>query len=261
MLIIAHRGDNEHYPEQTAAAYESAFHLGADGVETDVRLTRCGELVCIHDRFLNRVSDGSGRVSTCTMDDLSCLNFGTEECPQEVLTFRSFLEMGEAYPDRHLFIETKHPSRYGVMLEEQIVRQLQYFGLSTSERVHIISFNPVSIQRIRRMAPALDRIWLRQLRYMWANLAMEKFGRPTGMGLFIQEAKINPDLIGRHGLPTYMFTVNDLEDVDWARERGVKYLATDNPSKVVPYEQEKEEGPGSARGDDPQAGQAGQARR
>ena len=99
MLIVAHRGDNENYPEQTKIAYQSAFEMGAGGVETDVRLTQCGELICIHDRFLNRVSDGSGKVSTCTMKDLEGVNFGTEECPQSVLTFRTFLEMAKGYPD------------------------------------------------------------------------------------------------------------------------------------------------------------------
>ena len=54
--IVAHRGASTDRAEHTRAAYELAIEQGADGLECDVRLTRDGHLVCIHDRTVNRTS-------------------------------------------------------------------------------------------------------------------------------------------------------------------------------------------------------------
>ena len=53
-FVVAHRGASADLPEHTRAAYERALEEGADAVECDVRLTRDGHLVCVHDRKLDR---------------------------------------------------------------------------------------------------------------------------------------------------------------------------------------------------------------
>ena len=59
-FVVAHRGASSARPEHTLAAYDVALKQGADGVECDVRLTRDGHLVCVHDRRLDRTSTGRG---------------------------------------------------------------------------------------------------------------------------------------------------------------------------------------------------------
>lgn len=59
--MIAHRGSSEDVPEHTLAAYRKAIEDGADGVECDVRLTADGVLVCVHDRRVDRTSNGRPR--------------------------------------------------------------------------------------------------------------------------------------------------------------------------------------------------------
>lgn len=66
-FVVAHRGASAARPEHTLAAYDLALKEGADGVECDVRLTRDGHLVCVHDRRLDRTSTGAGLVSTMTL--------------------------------------------------------------------------------------------------------------------------------------------------------------------------------------------------
>ena len=68
-------------PEHTLAAYELALEEGADGLECDVRLTRDGHLVCVHDRTVDRTSTGTGVVSEMTLEELAEFNYGTEEEP------------------------------------------------------------------------------------------------------------------------------------------------------------------------------------
>src|SRR5699024_8357244 len=68
--VVAHRGSSALRAEHTLAAYELALEEGADGLECDVRLTVDGHLVCIHDRTVDRTSDGTGAVSEMTMREL-----------------------------------------------------------------------------------------------------------------------------------------------------------------------------------------------
>ncbi|WP_431980625.1 glycerophosphodiester phosphodiesterase [Streptomyces qinglanensis] len=75
--VIAHRGASEAAPEHTLAAYRRAIDEGADGLECDVRLTADGHLVCVHDRRVNRTSNGRGAVSALELADLAALDFGS----------------------------------------------------------------------------------------------------------------------------------------------------------------------------------------
>ncbi|WP_051846005.1 glycerophosphodiester phosphodiesterase family protein [Streptomyces sp. NRRL F-5053] len=75
--VIAHRGASMEAPEHTLAAYRRAIEEGADGLECDVRLTADGHLVCVHDRRVNRTSNGRGAVSALELADLAALDFGS----------------------------------------------------------------------------------------------------------------------------------------------------------------------------------------
>ena len=76
-LVVAHRGSSAAHAEHTLAAYELALAEGADSLECDVRLTRDGVLVCVHDRRIDRVSDGRGVLSTLELADLTDLDFAS----------------------------------------------------------------------------------------------------------------------------------------------------------------------------------------
>lgn len=75
--MIAHRGASEDAPEHTLSAYRRAIEDGADGLECDVRMTADGHLVCVHDRRVNRTSNGRGAVSSLELSDLTALDFGS----------------------------------------------------------------------------------------------------------------------------------------------------------------------------------------
>ena len=73
--VVAHRGATAEAPEHTLAAYRHAVDIGADAVECDVRMTRDGVLVCVHDRKVHRTSNGRGVVSTLRLAELEALQF------------------------------------------------------------------------------------------------------------------------------------------------------------------------------------------
>lgn len=76
-LIIAHRGTSARAPENTLAAFRLAIAEGADGVEFDVRLAKCGTVVVIHDATLRRVGGRPDAVSSMTAVELAKVNVGT----------------------------------------------------------------------------------------------------------------------------------------------------------------------------------------
>ena len=188
-LVIAHRGASYDVAEHTLPAYLSAIDNGADGLECDVRLTRDGHLVCVHDRTVNRTSNGSGIVSEYDLSALRELDFQSwredlAESPDQlrsdspylagvapdrlsadssrVLTLETLLGVvADAGRPVRLLIETKHPTRYGGLVEKELVRLLQRFGWAPPagsasaepSPITIMSFAQTALRRVRLLAP------------------------------------------------------------------------------------------------------------
>jgi glycerophosphoryl diester phosphodiesterase len=75
-ILLAHRGDLAHAPENTLPAFQQAIQKGADGVELDAKLTADGHVVVIHDSTVDRTTDGKGRVSSLTLEAIRKLDSG-----------------------------------------------------------------------------------------------------------------------------------------------------------------------------------------
>ncbi|MCG2462206.1 hypothetical protein K8352_15710 [Flavobacteriaceae bacterium F89] len=75
--ICAHRGAVEHFPENTIPAFEEAIRLGAQMIEFDVQLTKDNKLVVIHDRTLDRTTNGVGPVNGSTLAEIIKLDAGS----------------------------------------------------------------------------------------------------------------------------------------------------------------------------------------
>lgn len=146
-MVVAHRGASEAAPEHTLAAYVKAIEDGADALECDVRLTADGQLVCVHDRRVNRTSNGRGAVSALELADLAALDFGSWKGKEEaaespdwdpettsVLTLERLLELvtdtRAAGRPLELAVETKHPTRWAGQVEERLLTLLTRFGLA-----------------------------------------------------------------------------------------------------------------------------------
>src|ERR671911_1680403 len=82
--IVAHRGASSSRPENTIPSFEEAVRLGAGIVEFDVRLSRDGVAMVMHDPTVDRTTDGTGFVHELTASELSSLNAGTENEPTPV---------------------------------------------------------------------------------------------------------------------------------------------------------------------------------
>lgn len=79
VVFVAHRGLAPGYPENTLAAYRQAIKLGAEVLEIDLRGTKDGEVVIVHDDTLERTTNGKGKVTDYTLAELKKLDAGQGE--------------------------------------------------------------------------------------------------------------------------------------------------------------------------------------
>ena len=79
IFVAAHRGWCAAYPENTMLAFKKAIEVGVDQIETDVRITADGELVCIHDATVDRTTNGTGKVCEKTLAELRELDAGIKK--------------------------------------------------------------------------------------------------------------------------------------------------------------------------------------
>jgi glycerophosphoryl diester phosphodiesterase len=230
-------------PEHTLDAYRRAIDEGADGLECDVRLTRDGHLICIHDRRLDRTSNGRGLVSAATLDDLDRLDFGSWHTGvgAKLLTLERLLQTALAAGRRlDLLIETKHPSRFGGEVERRVVDLLNEYGLASpapdaTVRVSVMSFSPRAVRRMRLLAPDLDTVFLYEIAPPAARDGRPPFGA-TMLGPSVNALRSRPAMVRRahtRGHRVYVWTVNTPAEVDLALQLGVDGIISDDPAHVL----------------------------
>lgn len=241
--VVAHRGASAALAEQTLAAYELAIAEGADGLECDVRLTSDLRLVCIHDRTIDRTSSGSGVVSDMSLAELSEHDFASwhgDPAPASILELDTLLELVLAQ-DRpiKLFIETKHPVRFGAQVESQVLAALSRYGLgapasASHSRVVVMSFSASAVWRVRRAAPMLPTVLLGDAARYLGGGAAATVGA-TAIGPSVAALRLNPGMVDRaaaSGRSTYCWTVDEPVDVQLCRDLGVGWVATNYPGRT-----------------------------
>ncbi|MGC4894206.1 glycerophosphodiester phosphodiesterase [Micromonospora sp. DT31] len=253
-LVFAHRGASYDLPEHTLAAYLRALDEGADGLECDVRLTRDGHLVCVHDRRLDRTSNGHGLVSARTLAELDALDFGSwhradapadddplDESHTRLLTLERLLDaVRSAGRPVRLLIETKHPSRYRGEVERKLVALLRRHGLAEPRPDHpvqvtVMSFSPLAVRRIRELAPALPTVLLLEVLPRWWPVGRLPFGSRIagpGVDLVRNRPRLVPALRAA-GNSVYVWTVNEPADLELVLATGVDGVITDRPAHAL----------------------------
>ncbi|MEV4443242.1 glycerophosphodiester phosphodiesterase [Streptomyces sp. NPDC049577] len=250
--VVAHRGASEDAPEHTLSAYRKAIEDGADALECDVRLTADGHLVCVHDRRVNRTSNGRGAVSALELADLAALDFGSwmgqsvdAEAPDRdrtsVLTLERLLELVADSGRRvELAVETKHPTRWAGQVEARLISLLDRFGLTRPPAdepppVRVMSFSARSLYRVHAAAPGVPTVYLMQF-----LSPRNRDGRlPAGVGIAgpsIRIVRNNPGYVARlhdAGHRVHVWTVNEPEDVELCARLGVDAVITNRPKAVL----------------------------
>jgi len=169
------------------------------------------------------------------------LNYGDADEPAELLTLHDLIALILDWTSKpvKLFIETKHPVRYGSLIEASVLAELHHFGIGAPasadhSRAVIMSFAPSAVWRVRRSAPMLPTVLLGDSSHYLGGGAATTVGA-TAVGPSIRALREHPTLVDRaaaSGRASYVWTVDEKEDVDLCRELGVGWIATNHPGRT-----------------------------
>jgi glycerophosphoryl diester phosphodiesterase len=241
LTVFAHRGGAALAPENTAAAFAQAAALGVDGCELDVRLSRDGEVVVIHDATLERTTDASGPVNALTAAELARVDAGFHFGTEAGHPWRGrgegvprLADILRAHADLPFIVELKGDDPAVALAATAVVRDCRAL-----DRVCFGGFSDATVAAARRSAPsattsgATEEIRNALYRsYFWMSpgaVAYQAFQVPeTSNGTRI----VSPKFVRcarRAGLLVHVWTVNTPEDVARLKAWGVDGVITDRP--------------------------------
>ena len=152
------------------ASYQLAYDLGADMIETDVKRTKDGHLVIMHDDTVNRTTNGTGRIRDLTLDEIRQLDAGIKFSPafegEKVPTFKEYLQAFKG-KDIVLLIELKDTG-----IEEQVIKEIEEEDMIN--QVVLQSFNLDSMIKINKLKPEIPIGYLYSQGVAETNIAKVK---------------------------------------------------------------------------------------
>jgi len=223
MKIYAHRGSSGNNPEMTRLAYETAIKEGADGFECDVRLSREGKIVCIHDATTNRISGIKLRVSRSSLEEL--------QSAYELITLNELLDLAISVK-KDLLIETKHPSIHAGRIERSVVELLQSMANNIKEagiEVVVMSFSKFAGRRVQS-----DWVVSKVSKYYLPAI----FTKSKISALDIDLITKYPSLVKKlqdRGSKIFIWTGNEEVDFERCKKLGVDGVITNFPEIARRY--------------------------
>jgi glycerophosphoryl diester phosphodiesterase len=253
-LILGHRGASAVAPENTLAAFSRALLDGADGIEFDVRLSRDGVPVVIHDSSLRRTALIDKLVSDLTSEELKNIDVGSwfagarpemRDNSREAYSGEKLPMLGDVLQlftenDGLLYIEMKSDADQGAKLAAAVVKSVR--ELKIARQVVVESFDLSAVAEIKRI----------DARIRTAALFEPKLSRPIStirrLKMVDLALRVNADEIALHhtlagagvvdkarefGLETVVWTVDDPQWLERARSLRIKALISNDPAAMV----------------------------
>ncbi|MCT8340224.1 hypothetical protein MG296_09185 [Flavobacteriaceae bacterium TK19130] len=229
-LVCAHRGYSNNAPENTLASIQKAIECGADFVEFDVRLTKDGKVVLLHDSTLDKTTNATGKLSDYSYSQLKNISAGYAKRFGDTFSKESIPTLSQALQlckDRiYVEIEIKDSNMASKVFE--IVQQEAMI-----DEVMIISFNYNELLEMRKLSSSI------RLKYLvgedWTEEAL------------LKAKALGSDVVGIDGIPNFSqqqwakkhqidlfpYTLNSNWQLKTAQRLGLSGVTTDVPEKAL----------------------------
>ncbi len=233
--VIAHRGASGEAPENTLAAFRRAMRSSADIIEVDVRLTRDGRLVCMHDASVRRTTDGDGLVHDLTLDEIKALDAGSWFDPsfvsERVPTLREALDLMGGTHFVNIEIKTSPATDDMTPVVNKVVELLRDRELLGDAMIS--SADPNVLAAARRLEPALPTAAILNRRSLESRSFEQVIELAAPNALYFQRSILTSELAEQAlatGLPVFVYVVNDMPTVKELRRMGIRNYITDWPN-------------------------------
>jgi glycerophosphoryl diester phosphodiesterase len=246
--VIAHRGGAGLRPENTLSAFSHAVDIGVDVLEMDVQRTADGAIVSMHDRTVERTTDGRGAVGELTLDELRRLDAGhnwtrdggrTYPFRGKGIRVPALEEVFARFPTTRMNIEMKHA---GPVLAQPLCALIRRSGMA--RRVLVASMNDAAVSAFRQVCPEVATSMSRseaQLFFGLQRIRLEAAYTPPVRALQI------PDRLGhnvvataelvaaahRRNLKVHVWTINEAGRMEELVQIGVDGIITDRPDRLA----------------------------
>lgn len=230
VVVISHRGEHLHHPENTLPAFRAAFDAGADFIEVDVRTTSDGKLVLMHNDTVDARTNGSGAVKDMTVEQIRELDAGAKTGPEfagtRVPTFDEALEF--AHRRIGVYVDTKRASAADIVaaLERHDMQDhaVIYGGFEYLKQVAAlrpkIKVMPESVS-VAVMKKLIDELKPKVIAFSARDFTDDIIGMARGA-----KAEVYVDRLGEADRPELW------QD---AVDRGASGIQTDKPAELVQY--------------------------
>lgn len=228
--MCAHRGDHTEAPENTLDAYETAVRDDADFGETDLRMTKDGVIVLMHDDKVDRTTDGTGRVSSFTFEGIRALKIkGARRADEKVPTFEELLRdvKGKLY----IYMDIK------AVRAKDVLPLLKKYDMEHDVIAYV--YSPDQVDEWHRDAPQIPVITDfemksdAQIEKTWSAhpFAITDGGSEDYSKSYVEtwhrlKVAVVPDIQGQDEAPAKWQPVIDI---------GVDGLQTDHPKALIEY--------------------------
>jgi len=224
MLRIAHRGASGYKPENTLAAFKKALEIGVDGIEFDVHLTKDGIVVVIHDKSVNRTTNGIGFVANKSLKELKQLDAEDEE---KIPTLQEVLDLINKKVQVHIELKGKNTAKpVAKIIEEYIEKK----GWKYSD-FFVSSFDHKELRIFKKLLPQIKigaliiGIFVRYDQYVKLGVYSLNIWSKLVRRSVVYKAH-------EKDLKLYVYTVNDKKEIRKMKSYGVDGILSNYPDRV-----------------------------
>jgi glycerophosphoryl diester phosphodiesterase len=221
VLRIGHRGAAGHDPENTLASIQKGIALGVDFVEIDLRRTADGVLVVLHDKTVNRTTNGKGRVDHLSLQEVKKFNAGNGE---HIPTLKEVLKV--AAGEAGLMLELK--AKGMAQQTAEVVREAGF-----RDPVIYASFLHDELQHIRTVEPEAS------LMVLFGGLSRASVARAIKYGSSYvglrhdKTTRVLVDSFHRAGLLVFVYTADAPSDIQRALSLDVDGVISNFPERIA----------------------------
>ena len=235
-IVLAHRGDLAHAPENTLPSFQQAIEKGADGVELDAKLTSDGHVIVFHDSTVERTSDGVGRVSSLSLEAIRRLDAGgwfheKFRGTKVPLLEEVFESVGR---DKLINVELTNYSTPRDGLVDKVIELIKRHD--NQNQILFSSFFAFNLKRAGQLLPEVPRGLLAMpgLAGIWARSFGFMFGNYQALHPHISSVdRQQVQRVHRLDRRVHVWTANTAEEVHQLKEWGVDGIFTDDPQAAL----------------------------
>ena len=229
-IIYAHRGASAYAPENTKVAFEKAIELKANGIELDLQKTKDGKIVIFHDDYIDKKSNGIGKIEEHTYQELLELDFGIwfddKYKNEKIVLFEDF---ARDYLDKDLTfaIELKV-----LGIEKETLEILNKYKVHNN--IYITSFLYEALANVRKIDPNIKLSWLIEDRISKENI--EKLLRINGTQICPRASLVSKEdieIANNNGLGVRLWGIDNEEIMKKVYKLNIEGMTVNFPDKLI----------------------------